>query len=157
IDLGIIEGNTHYPQISYENFLKDEIVLVSKSHSKLAKLIEITPKELLTIPLILREPGSGTLNVIFKSLTDAGINTKDLQVEIQMESNISIKRYLEHADGAAFLSMQSIVNELKRNELSIIEVKGLEILRDFQFIQLQGHSTKLTDLFKRFCHVHASC
>lgn len=156
IDIAIVEGTLHHPQISYENFLKDEIVLVSKTNSKLSRLLEITPQQLLGIPLVLREYGSGMLEVVFKALTDAGLNTKDLLVDIQMESNVSIKQYLQHSDAAAFLSIQSIVNELKRNELSIIDIKGLEIFRAFQFIQLRGKKSKLMDLFKRFCKAHSN-
>ena len=156
IDIAIVEGTSHYPQISYENFLKDEIVLVAKTNSKLANRIEISTMELLTIPLVLRESGSGTLDVIFKAMNDAGINIKKLTIDIQMESNISIKQYLQHADSAAFLSIQSIVTELQRNELSIIDIKDLEINRTFQFIQLRGKKDKLMDLFKRFCITHAS-
>jgi DNA-binding transcriptional LysR family regulator len=155
IDIAIVEGNSHYPQICYENFMKDEIVLVAKTNSKLAKLLEITPQQLLNIPLVLRESGSGTLDVIFKAMSEAGIDTKKLLIDIQMESNISIKQYLQYSDSAAFLSIQSIVNELKRNELSIIDIKGLEIFRTFQFIQLHGKNSKLMELFKRFCKTHS--
>lgn len=154
IDFAIVEGTSHYPQISYENFMKDEIVLVAKTNSKLAKLVEITPQQLLTIPLVLRESGSGTLDVIFKALTETGISTKELSIDMQMESNISIKQFLQYSDSAAFLSIQSIVNELERNELSIIEIKGLEIFRTFQLIQLHGRNSKLMELFKRFCKTH---
>lgn len=155
IDLAIVEGTSHYPQISYGNFMKDEIVLVAKTNSKLAKLMEIVPEQLLNIPLILRESGSGTLDVIFKAMSEAGISTKELSIDIQMESNISIKQFLQYSDSAAFLSIQSIVNELKRNELSIIDIKGMEIFRTFQFIQLHGKNSKLMDLFKRFCKTHS--
>src|SRR5690606_28683643 len=98
IDLAIVEGNSHYAQMSYENFIKDEIVLVSRTNSKLTRLLELTPQELLKIPLVLREYGSGTLDVIFKAISEAGINTKDLWVDIQMESNVSIKQYLQYSD-----------------------------------------------------------
>ncbi|HTM92010.1 MAG TPA: LysR substrate-binding domain-containing protein [Flavisolibacter sp.] len=155
IDLAIVEGASHYPQISYENFMKDEIVLVAKTNSKLAKLMEITPEQLLNIPLVLRESGSGTLDIIFKAMAETGISTKELSIDIQMESNISIKQYLQYSDSAAFLSIQSIVNELKRNELSIIDIKDLEIFRTFQFIQLHGKNSKLADLFKRFCKTNS--
>ena len=56
-----------------------------------------------------------------------------------------------HSETATFLSIKSVVRELKYNELAIIEIKGLEIFRTFEFIQLQGKYTKLTELFKRFC------
>jgi DNA-binding transcriptional LysR family regulator len=151
IDIAIVEGGTHYPQIAYSPFAKDEIVLVTRASNQLSKKAEINPKQLLKIPLILREAGSGTLDVIFNALNKAGLNPKDLQIEIQLESSIAIKQYLLYSETATFLSIQSVISELKYNELSVIEIKGLEIFRTFQFIQLQGKNSKLIDLFKRFC------
>jgi len=151
IDIAIVEGGTHYPQIAYAPFAKDEIVLVTRANNQLSKKAEITPKQLLNIPLILREAGSGTLDVIFNALNKVGINPKDLQIEIQLESSIAIKQYLLYSETATFLSIQSVISELKYNELSVIEIKGMEIFRTFQFIQLQGKNSKLIDLFKRFC------
>jgi len=151
IDIAIVEGAAHHPQIAYAPFAKDEIVLVTKANNQLSKKAEITPKQLLNIPLVLREAGSGTLDVIFNAISNAGINPKDLQVEIQLESSIAIKQYLLYSEAATFLSIQSVISELKYNELSVIEIKGLEIFRTFQFIQLHGKNSKLTDLFKRFC------
>ncbi|MEZ2337516.1 LysR substrate-binding domain-containing protein [Mucilaginibacter sp. RCC_168] len=151
IDVAIVEGAAHSPQLAYAPFAKDEIVLVTRANNRLSKKQEINPKQLLEIPLVLREAGSGTLDVIFNALADIQINPKDLNIEIQLESSIAIKQYLLYSDTAAFLSIQSVLSELKYNELSIIEIKGMEIFRTFQFIQLHGKNSKLIDLFKRFC------
>ncbi len=148
IDIAIVEGAAHYPQIAYAPFAKDEIVLVTRANNQLSKKAEISPKQLLQIPLVLREAGSGTLDVIFNALTAAQINPKDLQVEIQLESSIAIKQYLLYSETATFLSIQSLISELKYNELAIIDIKGLQIFRTFEFIQLQGKYTKLTELLK---------
>lgn len=151
IDIAIVEGAAHYPQIAYAPFAKDEIVLVTRANNQLSKKAEISPKALLNIPLVLREAGSGTLDVIFNALAAVQINPKALQVEIQLESSIAIKQYLLYSETAAFLSIQSVISELKYNELTVIEVKGLQIFRTFEFIQLHGKNTKLIELFKRFC------
>jgi DNA-binding transcriptional LysR family regulator len=151
IDIAIVEGAAHSPQLSYTDFIKDEIVLVTSANNKLSKKAEITPKQLPFIPLVLREAGSGTLDVIFNALAAVQINPKDLNIEIQLESSIAIKQYLLYSETATFLSIQSVVSELKYNELTIIDVKGLEIFRTFQFIQLHGKHSKLIELFKRFC------
>jgi len=151
VDIAIVEGAAHYPQIAYAPFAKDEIVLVTRANNQLSKKAEVTPKQLLNIPLILREAGSGTLDIIFNALTKAGINPKDLQVEIRLESSIAIKQYLLYSETATFLSIRSVFSELKYNELSIIEVKGLDIFRTFEFIRLQGKTSSLIDLFKRYC------
>jgi LysR family transcriptional regulator, transcriptional activator of the cysJI operon len=151
IDIAIVEGAAHYPQIAYAPFAKGEIVLVTAANNQLSKKPEITPKQLLNIPLVLREAGSGTLDVIFNALSTAQINPKDLHIEIQLESSIAIKQYLLFSETATFLSIQSLVSELKHNELSVIDIKGLDIFRTFEFIQLQGKNTKPAELFKRFC------
>jgi len=126
-------------------------VLITRANNQLSKKPEITLKQLLNVPLILREAGSGTLDIIFNALNNAGINPKDLQVEIRLESSIAIKQYLLYSETATFLSIRSVISELKYNELSIIDVKGLDIFRTFQFIQLHGKNSKLIDLFKKFC------
>lgn len=154
IDIALVEGSSHFPQIAYEPFAKDEIVLVTRANSKLSKLTEISAEQLLNIPLVLRETGSGTLDVVYKALTQAKINPKDLLVETTFQNSSSIKQYLLHSETAAFLSIQSILKELKYNELSVIEISNLDIFRTFQFIHLHGNASKLTDLFIRFCKAH---
>lgn len=154
LDIALVEGNSHFPQIAYEPFAKDEVVLVTRTNSPISKKPEIKPEELPQIPLVLRESGSGTLDVILKALAEVKINAKDLQVETRFQSSGSIKQYLLNSDTAAFLSIQSVLNELKYNELTVIEVEGLDIFRTFQFIHLHGTTSKLTDLFKRFCYSH---
>lgn len=153
IDIALVEGISHYPQITYESFVKDEIVLVARTNNKFIKN-EIKAEQLLKTPLVLREQGSGTLDVINKTLSKNGISPKELNVEIRLDSTESIKEYLLYSDCAAFLSIHSITKELQQNQLSIIEVKGIEIYREFQFIQLHGQNQKLPELFKRFCLNH---
>ena len=154
IDIAVVEGISHHPQIMYEPFVKDEIVLVTRSNSKLAKKTEIKPEQLLTLPLILREHGSGTLDVIYKALSSAHIHPKDLHIELQLDSTESIKQYLLYSDCAAFLSIHAVEEELRHNKLSIIDIRGIDISRTFQFITLHGQTSRLTSVFKRFCSSH---
>ncbi len=150
IDLGIIEGQSKRSEFHYIEFLKDEIVLVAKSSNKIAKNSEISLSELQKLPLILREEGSGTLEVISYYLKQKNINFTDLSVEMQFGSTEGIKNYILNSDRLAFLSIQSILNELKRNELSIIDITDFEIKRNFNFIFPEGQQNKIVDLFIRF-------
>ena len=150
IDFGIIEGMSRNALFKYTEFIKDEIVLVSAVNHPLAKKQLITLKELPEIPLLLREPGSGTLEVIAHALKPAGIKISDLHTEMQMGSTESIKSYILHSDCMAFVSIYSVLKELKNNEITIIDVKGLTINRSFHFIQSQGETEALPDLFMEF-------
>ena len=64
IDLGLVEGTNRLPNLKYSKFLDDELVAVIPSDSRLTDKEEMTPQELKNIPLVLREYGSGTLDVI---------------------------------------------------------------------------------------------
>jgi len=150
IDLGIIEGQSKRSEFHYLEFLKDEIVLIGRSSNPVTKKIEISLPELQKLPIILREEGSGTLEVISYYLKQKKINFSDLNIEMQFGSTEGIKNYILNSDRFAFLSIQSIINELKRNELSIIDISDFEIKRNFNFIFPEGQQNKIIDLFIRF-------
>lgn len=154
IDLGIIEGHSKNSVIKYTEFIKDQIVLVSKIGNSVAKKQSISPEQLKKIPLLLREPGSGTLEVLAHALKPLGIKIAQLQNEMQLGSTESMKRYLLHSDSMAFMSIHSISKELTNKECSIVDVKGLHIERYFYFIQLQGQPTALPELFMKFARHH---
>ena len=150
IDLGIIEGHSKRSDFHYLDFLKDEIVLVARSSNILAKKNKISLSELQNLPLILREEGSGTLEVISHFLKQKKMTFNNFSIEMQFGSTEGIKNYILNSDRLAFLSIQSIHNELKRNELCIIDIADFEIKRNFNFIFQEGQQNKITDLFIRF-------
>jgi len=150
IELGIIEGISRSPQLKYEQYLQDELVLVSSTLNSSIKKDIIKPEELKKFPLLLREHGSGTLDVIAHALKPHGLRLADLQIEMQLGSTESIKSYLLHSNCLAFLSVHAIVKELKNNECRIIDIKGITIERPFDFIQLHGQPSSVAELFMRF-------
>jgi DNA-binding transcriptional LysR family regulator len=156
IDLGIIEGHSKNNLFKYTEFVKDELILVADPRHPLARKAAINPGELLKIPLLLREPGSGTLEVIAHALKPLNIKISQLRLEMQMGSSEGMKGYIPHSDSMAFLSVHAVHKELKNKELVRIDVKGLSIHRNFYFIQLQGQTEGLPDLFMRFARNAAS-
>jgi DNA-binding transcriptional LysR family regulator len=156
IEMGIIEGISRNPQIKYEEYLQDELVLVSAGNNTVVKKDTIKSEELKNYPLLMREPGSGTLDVIAHALKPHNIKLADLQIEMQLGGTESIKSYLLHSNCLAFLSIHSILKELKNNECRIIDIKGLSIERPFHFIQLHGQPSSLAELFVRFARSYKS-
>jgi DNA-binding transcriptional LysR family regulator len=150
IDLGIVEGIHRNPELKYQEFIADELVLVCGIKNNTIKKDAIKTEDLKKLPLLLREPGSGTLDVIAHALKPFDIKVVDLKTEMQLGSTESIKSYLLHSNCFAFLSVQSILNELKINSLKIIDVKDLAVKRPFYFIQQHGQPSSLAELFMRF-------
>jgi len=151
IDLGIIEGESQSNYFDYQKFKADEIVLVAKTNHPLANKT-LNVKDLYELELILREQGSGSLEFIQNRLKEKGIVIENLNVVIQLGSSESIKNYLLHSDALAFLSVSTVLNELKNNQLTIIDIKNFSIERNFHFILPKGEQSELIRLFLKFTH-----
>ncbi|WP_311948766.1 LysR substrate-binding domain-containing protein [Mucilaginibacter terrae] len=150
IDLGIIEGINRNPQISYQEFLRDEMVLVTATSNTTIRKDVIKPDELKNFPLLLREQGSGSLDVVKLALKQHNLKLSDLQVEMKLGNTESIKSYLTESNCLAFLSVHAVLKELKANEFKVIDIKGVSIERAFYLINIHGQPGQLSELFVRF-------
>lgn len=146
-DLGIVEGQSKNPLFQYTEFVEDRIVPVTARSNGLGLGETMTTDDLLSVPILLRKPGSGTLEVIAHALKAHGLKLSDLNCEMQLGSTESLKSYLMHSNCVAFLSIHSIRKELKNQELHIINIENLNIERNFHFIRKFGDSEGLPRLF----------
>jgi DNA-binding transcriptional LysR family regulator len=147
IEIGIVEGQSKNQSIKYIPFLKDELVLVCNTKNPFIKQNEISLEDLKTMKFVTRERGSGTLEVIEYALKQVDVKLTDLQIEMQLGSTESIKSYLLNSDCFAFMSIHAVCNELKNNELIVLDVENLSIERYFYIITLLGKSDSLSELF----------
>ena len=149
IDLGIVEGESKSSYFDYQKFKRDEIVLVCNAdHPLVNRNFKI--KDLYDVDLIVREQGSGTQEFIQNQLKKSGVDLQKLNIIMQLGSSESIKNYLLHSEAMAFLSISTILPELKNNQLNVIDIKNFSIERDFNFITLKGEQSELIDLFMKF-------
>ncbi len=112
--------------------------------------------ELTRLPLLIRESGSGTSEIIDEHLSGIGLNFKDLTIQMQLGGTESIKNYLLCSDTFAFLSIYSVQQELTDDRLTILEVDGLNIERTFSFVHRQGQPSPLSKLFMKFASIKRS-
>ena len=147
IEIGIVEGQSKNKSIKYTPFLKDELVLVCSSKNPIVSKTEIEKEDLLKMHFLMREPGSGTLEVIEYALKPFEINLSQLIIEMELGSTESIKSYLINSDCVAFISIHAIEKELKNQELVILDVNNIIIERYFYIISLQGKTDALSELF----------
>ena len=150
IDLGLVEGVFRLPNLKYTPFLEDELVAVVHSRNRLSLPDEITPQDLLNIPLVLRERGSGTLDVIERALLQHDIKLSSLQVLMYLGSTESIKLFLENSDCMGIVSIRSISKELAADIFRVIEIKDMPMMRALNFVSLQGQEEGLSQVFMQF-------
>src|SRR5699024_8713265 len=110
LDMGIVEGNKHHPRLTYQKFIKDELVLVTGDRNLSKAPNPITAEQLQHLPFIEREYGSGTREVITDAFKKQAVTPPESS--IILGSTESIKSYLPHSDSYAFLSIHTVRNEL---------------------------------------------
>lgn len=154
LDFGLIEGKASRHSLHYEPFMNDELVLVTSTSNSAFRDDETTLEKLRQLPLVIRETGSGTLDVLEEALADKGLSLQMMRIEMQLGSTEGIKRYLYHSGAFAFLSVQAILDELTQNKLRVVEVEGFEVRRRFSFVATHGQHSRLVELFKQYCLNH---
>ena len=150
ITLGFVEGNARQSSLHYRPFLKDELVAITSINSKYAAYDEIDVSQLQSFPLVLRESGSGTLDVFEAALAEHNIKLSSLNVLMQLGSTECIKLFLESSDALGVVSVRAVSRELMAGRLKIIDVEGLKAERMFSIVLPQGAHGGLEESFIRF-------
>lgn len=150
IDLGLVESVSRRQGLHYTLFRSDELVLVARPGGPYARTESVTPEALCRIPLVLRENGSGKLEVISAALAERGIRLSQLNVVLRLGSTEGIKRFVRHSDAMAIVSAFSVVDELRSGTLRIVDLDGLPLLRDFVFVHAEAHPARLVRQFLDF-------
>lgn len=154
IDIGIVEGKPSNADIRYSSFLNDEL-LVFTSAQNTSIPNSVTNDEFLKLPLVLRERGSGTLEIIEKNLQQGQISPKQLNVLLFLGSTEAIKSFIKTGNGVGIASRFAIEPELSNQIFRQINTSGLKFNRQFYFISPQGpEPVGLVKLFLNFVQQH---
>ncbi|MBL4745164.1 MAG: LysR family transcriptional regulator [Flavobacteriaceae bacterium] len=148
LDFGITEGKDTHPQLQFNKFVKDEIVLVTNANNKRFKNDVVDKKTLQKMPFIMRELGSGTRDIIQSVLKKHQVPS--LTTVVTLSSTEAIKHYLYYSDNYAFISIHAVSEDLLANKLKVIDVKGFAIERWFYFVSRTGYQSVLMDQFEDF-------
>jgi DNA-binding transcriptional LysR family regulator len=150
IDLGLVENSSRNKALKYTPFLDDELVLVTATNHTQYKKDSVPLKALTGIPLVLREKGSGTLEVLEKALRSAGFSLKDLNVRIYLGSSEGIKSYLQEAPCCSIVSIRTVAKEVASGQLRVIKIADCNLKRELSFAHLQGPAEPLPAFFMQF-------
>lgn len=150
IDLGLIEGIYRRTNLKYTLFLEDQLITIARKESALNIPNSISINDLNQYPLILREQGSGTLDVIQRAFTEKGIKLKNLKVPLYLGSTESIKLFIQHSDALGIVSTRAVKSDITVGRFREIEIQDIEMNREFSFVSLQGEIVGLPAVFISF-------
>ncbi|MGI4743060.1 MAG: LysR substrate-binding domain-containing protein [Janthinobacterium lividum] len=139
LDLGFVEGRSKSLDLQYELLLPDELVAVRRATPTGPPPTPLPLAEALAHSLVLRERGSGTLEILELALRAAKIKLSDLPVAMYLDTTEAIKAYLDAAPAAlGFISRRALARELAASLLEIVPVAGLHLPRQFEAVWVQG-------------------
>jgi len=149
LDLGFVEGPFDRRLFEAQLHRRDELILVAAAESELAQRKRVGIEELDELRLILREPGSGTRQSFDEAMLASG--RPALKPSMSIGSLTSIKRMVVAGLGATVISRLAVADELAAGIMTEIEIEGLRIEREFNFIYRKNGPRAFIVNFIDFC------
>ncbi|MFC5703448.1 LysR family transcriptional regulator [Cohnella faecalis] len=138
LDFGLIEAPCDEPGFHTEPVMNDELVLVASAEHPFAAREEVELAEVIAQPLVLREQGSGTRQVMEDELLRHGVHGDSLRVVSDFGSTGAIKSAVEAGLGLSVLSEWAIKREIELGYLKKVRIRGVEFRRQFFAVRLKS-------------------
>jgi len=143
-----------YPEktLSFHPLVEDRLVVVASSSSELADKGTIELRDLLALPMVIREEGSGTRLRLESALKDAGISPAILKVAAEMGSTVAMLEAVKAGVGVAVVSrfvMDSLGEGLVALEFSDAEVNRWFYLVTNSCMTLSPAAERFVEVVKR--------
>ena len=133
IDIGIVEGPVNNKNLMAKVCWRDQIMVICPPNHALASARSIKIDQVLPYPIIIREEGSGTREVISDYMEQHGLGLGDLQTTMELGSPESIKSVVKAGLGISFISETTLEKELKLGSLRAIPLDP-PLLRPFSIV-----------------------
>jgi len=152
VDLGLIEGPCHMPELVTQPWLEDELVVFAAPESPLARqplMLEL----LANAPWILRERGSGTREVLDHLLL---AHLPHFQLVMELGNSEAIKHAVRHGIGISCLSQRVIEEQLASGVLVELKIPLPPLMRTLYLIHhRQKHISNALQRFLSYCTLPA--
>lgn len=131
LDLGLIEGDCHHPDIEVQPWIADELAVFCSPAHPLAKAHKVSLEQLLAEPWILRERGSGTRETFDHAFQN---HHARLNIRLELEHTEAIKRAVESGLGLGCISRLALKDAFRRGSLTPLNTPDLKLGRHFYFL-----------------------
>ena len=139
VDLGFVEGPVppaRAPALHEREICHDELVLVvAPGHPWTRRRRPLSAADIAAAPLILREEGSGTREVLLHALAGHGLAA---EASMELGSTTAIKAATMAGGGATALSRRAVAAEVAAGQLVIVPTTGLVLRRSIRALWPAG-------------------
>jgi DNA-binding transcriptional LysR family regulator len=133
--LGFVEGRVRDEAIEAREFRRDRIVAVVAPQLPLAKARLLSVRALAESPSIMREPGSGTREIVERAFARHRLA---LRSGLHINSSEALKRAAMEGGGVGWISELCVVEELRSGRLVALRTPRLALERPLYTLRLRG-------------------
>lgn len=133
--IGFVEGAVQDESIDAREFRRDRLVAVAAPQHPLASVRRPAVRTLAETPAIVREPGSGTREIVDSAFARHGLT---LQHVLQISSSEALKQAALAGGAVGWLSELCVAQELRSGRLIEIPTPRLALSRPLYVLQLRG-------------------
>jgi DNA-binding transcriptional LysR family regulator len=150
LELGVVGAARRHRSVTFEPFFRDEVVLACPAGHPFANRV-VAVEELRGEPLIVMQEGAGVRQVIEDELRRAGTRLRDLDVQLELGLQESVKSAVIAGHGVGFISRLSIEPELAAGTVTAARVEGLDPAREISLVRASGRAlTRAAEAFVAF-------
>lgn len=149
-ELGFIEGVLDEPALSSSTIADDKLVIVVAAGASDIR----EPRHLEDLCWIMREKGSGTRDVLERSLREMGVNPEALAVSLVLPSNEALLSAVRGGNCATALSKSIVLPFIENGQLKMLDFDLLP--RRFTLLRhKERHRTAPAREFEAYCRAHS--
>jgi DNA-binding transcriptional LysR family regulator len=153
VNLGVVSYEACGDDVECQEFFHDRIILIAPADHSWASRQYIEPSELLDVPIIIREPTSGTRHVMMAALGQSDIDLDDLDVFLEVGNAEAIVKTVEGGFGVSFISRLAASWALNRRSVVEIPVAGFDLHRTVYMIRPKiREANRAVEVFWGFVH-----
>lgn len=136
IDIGLVEGPVDDKNLTALPWRTDVMQLIAApDHPFGVSAGPIDPKHIANEVLIVREPGSGSREVVTQALAAHGIEPART---LEIGSTAAIKQVVAAGVGISIVSVVSVKDQVQLGRLKVLAMRGMTIERTLWQLQLPG-------------------
>ncbi len=130
ISIGVCSKKIEHRDLEYQEFFKDEITLIVPCDHRWAHFRMIYAGDLQDEPIILREEGAGSREVLMEGLRKHDISPDMLNVAMVLGNAEAVTMAVEEGIGGAFVSKLVAARSLECGRVVEVKVKGMNLARN---------------------------
>ncbi len=134
IDLAIVEGKPHNPDLYSIMLDTDYLVCVMSNDNPLASHSMVTLNELKRERMILRLPQSATRLLFESTLESMGESIGSFNVTLEIDNIATIKDLIRKDLGVSILARSACLDEVRKGKITVLPIENLSMVRETNIV-----------------------